>query len=74
MYQINIGEIINDSLVIELDSGTKVLFPLEGDKQILLGALRLIDSKVTTEGEELSGVDGQVVETIDLRYKNPVLR
>lgn len=59
--QVNKGEIVNSSLVIELPSGKRVIFPLEGDKDLLLGSFRLIYSEITNK-------------EIDLRFKNPVLR
>lgn len=67
MYQIASGEVQNDSLVVDLPGPLRVIFPLEGDSQILLGALKLIYSR--TQGD-LVGKFSQ----IDLRFKNPVLR
>jgi hypothetical protein len=62
MYQINTGKIIDNSLVVELPEGIEVIFPIDGDIQVLLGSLRLVYSKK----------DG--FHEIDLRFKNPVLR
>lgn len=67
MYQINYGTIMNDSLVVDMNTGVRVIFPLEGDDQVLLGAVRLIYTKVTSN---YLGTYSQ----IDMRYKNPVLR
>jgi hypothetical protein len=67
MYQVNTAKIENDSLVVELPGSLEVIFPLEGDYQVLLGSLRLIYSKVQTEQP------GKYRE-LDLRFKNPVLR
>lgn len=61
MYQIKRGEINGSSLVVELPNGKRVIFPLEGDKDLLLGSLRLIYSEVMDK-------------EIDLRFKNPILR
>lgn len=63
MYQIGKGEVVSDSLVVELPSGKRVIFPLgeDKDKEVLLGGLRLIYSNVQDK-------------EIDLRFKNPVLR
>jgi len=63
MYQIGEGEMVSDSLVVELPSGKRVIFPLgeDKDKEVLLGSLRLIYSNVRDK-------------EIDLRFKNPVLR
>jgi len=68
MYQVGYGTIVNDALVVDIPNGLRVIFPVGGDDpEILLGALRLIYSKVTTE---YAGVYSE----IDMRYKNPVLR
>lgn len=67
MYQVSTGEIQAGSLTVDLPGPIRVLFPQEGDPEVLLGALKLIYTK--TQGE-YSGRFSQ----IDLRYKNPVLR
>lgn len=67
MYQISLGQLINDTLVVDLTGPIRVIFPLEGETEVLLGALKLIYTK--TQGD-LAGKFTQ----IDLRYKNPVLR
>ena len=68
MYQVTTGTIQNDTLTVDLTSGIRVLFPLEGsDPDILLGGVRLIYTKITTN------YPGMYKE-IDMRYKNPVLR
>lgn len=63
IYQVTRGEIINDSLVVELPTHVRVIFPLDGvrDTEVLLGSLRLIYSEVTDK-------------EIDLRFKNALLR
>jgi hypothetical protein len=63
MYQISKGEIDGNSLVVELPTAVRVIFPLDGtkDKDVLLGSLRLIYSEVTDK-------------EIDLRFKNALLR
>jgi hypothetical protein len=67
MYQVGYGTITNDALVVDMPVGVRVIFPLEGDSEVLLGAFRLIYTKVT------SSYLGTYSE-IDMRYKNPVLR
>jgi len=64
VFGTKLGSIKNDSLVVTLESGQIVTFPLSGDKKTLIGTLRLI-----LDNENLSNNI-----TIDLRYKNPVLR
>lgn len=67
MYQVQEGEIRNASLVVELPGSLRVIFPLEGDAEIMLGSLRLIYTKIQND------YAGRFSE-IDLRFKNPVLR
>jgi hypothetical protein len=67
MYQVLYGTITNDALVVDIPPSVRVIFPLEGDSEILLGSLRLVYTKVTTS---YLGIYSQ----IDMRYKNPVLR
>jgi len=72
LYQIDKGKIQNESLLIELKNGIKVIFPLEGDKDVLLGALTVILNRLNEDAKELK--INKVVYEIDLRFKNPVLR
>jgi len=69
MYQVGYGTITNDALVVDMPTGVRVLFPLRGEveSEILLGALRLIYAKITSDNPK-------VYSQIDMRYKNPVLR
>jgi len=69
-YQVNEGEITKDGMKIELNSGKKAIFPLNGDKGILLSSLGLILSKLNSVDDDLK----MSINTIDLRFKNPVLR
>lgn len=68
MYQIRTGEMNADRLVVELPPQIRVIFPLYGDSDVLLGSLRLIYSKISDPGQM-----GRFSE-IDLRFKNAVLR
>lgn len=67
MYQVGYGVISNDTLVVDMKDGFKVIFPLEGDWQVLLGSLRLIYSKVEEGGNP------NKYSQVDLRFVNPVL-
>lgn len=62
LYQVKSGEIVNDSLEVKIPEAGKIIFPLEGERDILLGSMKLILSRA-----------GKFKE-IDLRYKNPVIR
>lgn len=68
MYQVREFLLQETSLLVELPGRFKVIFPLDGDTRILLGALRLIYSKIQGEGNP-SGFS-----QVDLRFTNPVLR
>jgi hypothetical protein len=72
-YQLTQRLIADDSLIIELDDSIRVIFPLEGDGQLLLGALRLVNSQLNS-GAKDSTIMKSMVKEIDLRFKNPVLR
>ncbi len=67
-YQTQNGVLEGNSLVIELDRGLEVIFPLEGDRQVLLGSLNLILGQVDGLEQDVAN------KTIDLRFKNPVLK
>jgi len=67
MYQVGYGVITNDALTVDIPHGVRVIFPLEGDSEVLLGSLRLVYTKVTAS---YLGIYSQ----IDMRYRNPVLR
>ena len=71
LYGIDKGAIVADSLELYDADGVKILFPLEGDRQVLLGSLVLILSRLNTP-DEITKIND--VSEIDLRYKNPVLR
>ena len=68
MYQINIGVTQNDTLVVDMPGRIRVILPLDAtDVAVLLGSLRLIYTKVTTDNPV-------IYSQIDMRYKNPVIR
>ncbi len=68
MYQVNSGTLVDGTLLVDLPRGIRVIFPLSGvDTELVLGSLRLVYSKVTTD---YLGKYSQ----IDLRFKNPVLQ
>jgi hypothetical protein len=58
----------NNHLLVELEDGVKILFPLEGDRNTLVGSMFFIMSKL--KGGEVAG---SKVAIIDLQYKSPVL-
>lgn len=62
MYGVREGKITSQGLEVELPGPVRVIFPLEGEKDVLLGSLRLIYTKA------------QDISQIDLRFANPILR
>ena len=73
-YQVREGKIEDESLVIELSQGPKVIFPLEGEKEVLLGSLKLVLSKLNNESEDSKIENVLGARIIDLRFKNPVIK
>ena len=74
LYGIDKGAITEDSLELEGANGITIRFPLEGDRQVLVGSLVLIISRLNTPDEITRIEEIAEVKEIDLRYKNPVLR
>ena len=64
-YATHVGMVKGDSLEVTILESVDVIFPLSGDNQVLIGSLRFLLSRLkpTASGS-----------TIDLRYKNPVIR
>lgn len=68
MYQVKSGVEEGQELLVDLPAGIRVIFSVEpGDTQVLLGGLRLVYTKITSDYPG-------VYKEIDMRYKNPVLR
>lgn len=61
-YQVKKGIMTGDGLEVRMRDGVTVKFPLAGDRDVLLGSLKVVLSKI--EG----------ISMIDLRFKNPVLK
>ena len=67
MYQVSEGKVHENTLTVELNRSLTVLFPVSvSDPAVIIGALRLIITKIESEGSNF--------HEIDLRFKNPVLR
>ena len=74
-YQVKQALIRDECLEIELNQGLKVVFPLEGDVDVLLGSLQLVLSRLNTEAEDFKIGEEQIrPRLIDLRFKNPVIK
>lgn len=71
LYQMKTGEIDKDYMAVTYPEGLKIIFPLSGDVDVLVGSIRVILSRLNEEDIN-SRIGG--VGLIDLRYKNPVLK
>lgn len=66
--------IVDDALAVSTIESYVVYFPLTGDRDVLLGSLTLILSRLKQDEEEFRIEGDRRVQEIDLRFKNPVLR
>ena len=64
----------DNSLVVNNLDTYVVYFPLTGERDVLLGSLTLILSRLKLDEEEFRIEGDRKVQEIDLRFKNPVLR
>ena len=65
-YQVREGKVSEGNLQVELKGKIRVIFPLEGDRSVLISSLELVLKRYDDAGD--------VPREIDLRYKNPVIR
>ena len=68
LHPIEFSELGDKDMTVKIADGVKVIFPLEGDIDVLLGSLRLILSQLNNDEREIR------IGSIDLRFENPVLR
>ena len=77
-YQVQEGNMEESYMETKLKNGPKVIFPLEGDEDILIASLQLILARLNRESEGIrineNDIELSMITTIDLRYKNPVVR
>ena len=73
-YQLHLGIIKNDSLTVELPKGLQLIFPLEGDKTLLLSSLNAILERLNTGAKDTKIEKAKIVKSIDLRFKNPIIK
>lgn len=74
LYGVKSANVTEDGLVIDKLGGKKVYFPLDGDKDVLLGSLSLILSRLPRLQEDSTIAEQGTIGIIDLRFKNPVLK
>ena len=73
-YSISEGKLDQEMIEVRLKNRIKVLFPRQGDVQVLLGSLELINSRLKEEGKDSKIDKVQEISQIDLRYDNPVIK
>ena len=73
LHDIEVSKIENLYLRVYLKNGYKIIFPLGGDRDFLLGATVLILNELNKD-EMSSKIEVGQLKTIDLRFKNPVLK
>lgn len=71
-YPKSFAKVSGNTLTIELIDQLGVIFPLEGDRDLLLGSFILVYNELIkqTKDSRIKGTLG----VIDLRFKNPILR
>jgi len=74
LYSIDYGKIVEDRLEIISSDDIKIIYPLVGDREVLVGSLVAIMSRLKESNEAPRIEEVKSVSEIDLRYKNPVLR
>lgn len=74
LFQTAYGEYTNEGVLVRLPNGYKVIFPTEGDVKVLVGGARLIYQQLNSQAQESRIDTGGEALTIDMRFKNPVIR
>lgn len=73
-FMIESAVLSDGSMTVEIKPATKVVFPLSGDRQVLIGSLVLIYDDLNNQNGSKLNTKGKKIDTIDLRFKNPVLK
>jgi cell division septal protein FtsQ len=68
------AEMGESKLRVALTNGRSIIFPLEGDVELLLGSLNIIIGRLNSSQEESKIEKVSEIKIIDLRFKNPVLK
>jgi hypothetical protein len=72
-HSVRTGEVKDERLKVEFSQELTVIFPLEGEADVLVGSLTAILSRLNVDDEGFR-IDETPISVIDLRFKNPVLR
>jgi len=68
------AKIEKSDLYITLENGINLIFPTEGDEQVLLGSANLILSRLNVIRKDTKIDEEEKFFVIDLRFDNPVVR
>lgn len=74
LYKVKEAHLTDQGLNIVLSDGTQVMFPLEGEKKVLVGSLNFIMNQLKSEESDSTIVTKDESTYIDLRFKNPVIK
>jgi len=72
IFGVKSGELRQDGVFFSMADGKKAIFPVSGDKDVLIGSLMLIYADLTSSNPSIDVAKN--ISIIDLRFKNPVLR
>ena len=61
-------------LYVTLENGVKLIFPTNGDAEVLMGSANLILSRLNVIGKDTKIDEKEKISVIDLRFDNPVVR
>lgn len=67
-YEVKTFVIQNGGIEFELPNSPKIIFPVQGDIDVLLGSLTFVLSQLNTQLEDFR------MEAIDFRFNNPVIK
>src|SRR3989344_1859832 len=70
-YKVTSGSYSDDTLTIKIKDGPEVIFPNEGEREVLIGSLIVIMQQLNSGSEKFRIEKAKEDTTIDLRYKNP---
>ena len=74
LYNSDYAKMDSESLEFVIGDNLKVIFPLSGERSVLMGSLIAILNQLNTGSEESRIEYTGEISVIDLRFKNPVIR
>jgi len=75
-YSVNEAIWTNNSFLIVYNESTEIVFPTHGDIDVLLGSLEVMLFRLNSalQNSKIRNVSADNIHTIDLRYKNPIIK